>query len=256
MKTSRLFLSLLLLLFSIGAGAGSAPESNSKVPGVLLGFLSEDGDAATAYFGAGHSQSYIDGFRAACSKKRRIWAHSSSSEVVCTKLAYIEEGGNGPVYELKLNPIDKRRTKNQTVVFSLNPLKNYTPDVRTLDSEEVAKLLSVYKSETLNLAIKKAIDSGEYKILDLKNKSLSIYIFKWKHVKDSEYSSNDYFLVINRDADRYFSAGNFHGKMLGFVDIDNDEIPEVQVSIGCDGTCEQVNSIYKNTRQLVSISVH
>lgn len=256
MKTPTIYLSVLLLLFSVNAGAGSAPESDSKVPGVLLGFLSEDSTSGKAYFSAGHSKSYVDSFRNACSKKKKMWANSSPSEFTCTELAYLEEGGNGPVYALKLSQEDKRRPKNETVIFSLKPLKSYSPEARTLDSGEIAKLLTVYKNEALNLAIKNAIDSGEYKVLDLKDKLLSIYIFKWKHVKDSDYSSNDYYLVVNRDAEKYFSAGNFHGEMKSFADVDNDNIPEVQVSINCDGICEQVNSIYKNTRPLVSISVH
>ncbi len=254
MKNLTLYSSLLLLLFCVNAGADSLPVSDSKIPGVLFGYLSENG--GQAYFGAGHSKNYIDGFRDACSKKKKIWANSSPSEFACTQLALVRDSGDGPVYELKLNQKDKRSSKKETVIFSLNPLKSYSSAVRTLDSGEAERLLSVYKSEALNQTIKKAIDSGEYKVLDFKDKLLSIYIFKWKHVKDGEYLSNDYFLVINRDAERYFSAGNFHGKILSFVDIDNDEIPEVQVSIDCDGICEQVNSIYKNTRPLVSFSIH
>lgn len=256
MKITTLYLTLLLLLFSVKAQADSAPESNSKVPGVVLGFLLDDSGDGRAYFGAGHSKSQIDGFRRACLKKKRIWSNLSPSEFACSQLALVRDSGDGPVYELKLSQKDKLPAKTGAVVFSLDPLKSYYAATRTLDLGEIAKLLSVYKNEPLNLAIKKAIDSGEYKVLDLKDKLLSIYIFKWKHVKEGEYLSNDYFLVINRETERYVSAGNFRGKIVSFVDVDNDEIPEVQVSIDCDGTCEQVNSIYKNTRQLVYFSRH
>lgn len=55
---------------------------------------------------------------------------------------------------------------------------------------------------------------------------------------------------------KFFSAGNFEGEIVGFIDVNNDGIPEVQRSIGCDGRCEAITSIYKNTDDFVSVYNH
>ena len=251
-----LWIAALLLLCCLRTEAGSAPASSSKVPGVLLGFAYEGMHGIEAYFETGHSKGFIDAFKDACVRKKRIWALGMPSVFVCTKLEYIEEAGNGPVYALQLSAKDGPSHARSAIVLSLEPLSIYPLVPRQLEASETHGLQSVYKSGSLSQAIKAAVDTGDIRILDIKNKSSSIYIAKWKRVRSSEDSDNDHYLVINRDGEKFFSAGNFEGSILGFVDINNDGVPEVQRSINCDGTCEAITSIYRNTRDLVSIYNH
>jgi hypothetical protein len=263
-KTSRLSLPFFicnlliistLLLNSFSVEAGSVPASWSKVDGVVLGFTYEGENGLYVYFESGHNKEYISKFNDACAQKKRLWALGISNKFVCNKLQYVQEGGDGPVYELKLSTADKRKVVPHAIVFSLTPLETFKSVSRELESTESQALLSVYKSTSLKDAVQNSINNGNIQILEIPEKFLSIYIIKWKHV-EAEFSSSDYYLVINSIEDRFFSAGNFEGDIVNFVDINNDGIPEVQVSMHCDGTCEAVTSIYKNTNDFLYIYNH
>ncbi len=244
---------LAVLLFCSSVHAGSAPASSSKIQGVFLGFSTDDG--LEAYLEPGQPKEYIDGFKNACKSKKRIWALGIPNTFVCTNIEYIPEAGNGAVYSLQLTAKEKRASANNAVVFSLEPLTLHKPNARALESSEAKGLLSVYKSSALTATVERSIAASSVQILDFHENASSIYVVKWKQVK-GELSTNDYFLVINRDGETYFSAGNFNGTIVGFVDVNGDGIPEVQRSIDCDGTCEAISSLYKNTKDLVSIYNH
>lgn len=256
MKIQTLLITLIFSLCCFSAEAGSAPASSSTVQGVVLGFNYEGENKLIAYIEIDHSKEYIGKFKNVCAKKKQIWAFGLPNKFTCTKFEYIEEAGDGPVYALELSAKDKIKHLPHAITLSLKPLRPYKPDSRKLELSEVQNLLSVYKSSSLKKVLQNAVKAGDVQILDIRKKSLSIYIIKWKHTGD-EYSSNDYYyLVINRNSQKFFSAGNFEGEIVGFIDVNNDGIPEVQRSIGCDGTCEAITSIYKNTDDFVSVYNH
>lgn len=255
MNIRNLLITLMFLLNSFSAVAGSAPATSSTIEGVVLGFSDQRENSLYAYFEPDHSKEFIGKFKDACAHKRKVWAIGIPNTFVCTKLEYIEEAGDGPVYELHLSSKEKIKFASHAIIFSLEPLRTYKPGLRQLELLESQSLVSMYKTISLKEAVQNAIDTSSVQILDIPKKSLSIYLIKWKHVED-EYSSNDYYLVINRKGEKFFSAGNFEGDIVGFVDADSDGIPEVQRSIGCDGTCEAITSIYKNTGDFVSIYNH
>lgn len=246
---------LAALLFCSSVHAGSARASSSKVQGVFLGFSQAAEGGLEADLEPHQPKEYIDQFKNACRLKKRIWALGIPNTFICANIEYIPEAGNGPVYSLQLTTKEKRTSSNNAVVFSLEPLTASKPNARVLESAEEKGLLSVYKSSALAAVVGKTIAAGTVQILDFHENASTIYVIKWKQVKD-ELSTNDYFLVINRDGDKYFSAGNFNGTVVGFVDVNGDGIPEVQRSIDCDGTCEAISSLYKNTKDLVSVYNH
>lgn len=198
MNIQTLLITLIFSLCCFSAEAGSAPASSSTVQGVVLGFNYEGGNKLIAYFEIDHSKEYIGKFNNVCAKKGRIWAFGLPNKFTCTKFEYIEEAGNGPVYALELSAKHKIKDLPHAITLSLKPLRPFKPDSRELELPEIQNLLSVYKSSSLKKVLQNAVKAGDVQILDIRKKSLSIYIIKWKHTGD-EYSSNDYYyLVINR----------------------------------------------------------
>jgi hypothetical protein len=254
-RKQRMLLGALFLLAGAGVHAGSAPASSSSVPGVLLGYGADRGQGPQVFMAEHHPQQFIERFRQACKNKRPIWALGLSAKLVCTQLELVPEGGDGPVYALHLQATGQLRGAHSAVVFSLNKIATMKSAARRLEQSEIAKLLAVYKSSALQAAVNNAIGRDLVQIFDIPAKRSSIYILKWKHVRDN-YLSNDHFLVINRVEDRYFSVGNFEGQIVRYLDVDNDGVPEVQRSIECDGSCEAITSISRNVRDLVSIYNH
>lgn len=253
---SRHVMLLLMLLLCPTVWGGSLPTASSAVPGVLLAAATGDvADDIRVYFGTEHSADFVARFRRACTRQQRIWALGESGTLTCLRLEHVAEGGNGPVHALQLHSKAPLSPHTSAIVVSLSPIMQIAPTARRLTAAETQAVAATLKGSQLRQSVQKAVANGAVQVLDFHGRESSIYLVKWKRLDEGDVS-NDQYVIINRTGKRFRAAGSFEGKIVRFLDVNNDGHPDVQRSINCDGICEAVTAMFGSVEDLVSIYNH
>jgi len=239
---------LLCLLTGPLAYAGAAPMSESTVDGYFLG------DGGTAYVSTHLSESALNALKKTCSRAGPIWTSTSRAPSQCTAFTYIEEGGDGPVYELTLAIRDR---SPGPYLFSIRQFDSYDWKERSptaAEQDAIGGLLR--KSPNYNKAIQ-ALRNKQIVAIDARSMGDAGFIVPWMtEVNHAMDISNDKFVVVARVGGRYRITGDFAGDYYEYVDINGDGFPEVRSNEDCDGICQYVISLYPKVAPLVWITVH
>lgn len=246
-------LAVLLLLANV-CYAGSAPASDSSVNGYFLGFQDE------AYVSAGSEKTYLNDLKSVCKKGGQIWALGYTKPLKCTALTRIEEGGDGPVFQVELKGLETLKDASGAILFSTKKFaekswvrREATPEEAT----EVYRTLNGTNSQlhlVANGAISRFLFNRRPTVVEAGN--TSIYLVPWAVTEDDTGSVNNEYAILKRGDSGLEYTGAVTGKILGFVDITGDGFPELKISQDCDGRCEYVVDVRDGTNMLVSIFNH
>jgi hypothetical protein len=243
-------ISALVCLLSAGAAwAGSAPVSTSTVDGYFLANGNE------AYLPANLSNDLLKALKATCASAGPIWMLGREAPVQCTGLKYIEEAGNGPAYQVMMSAPE---SNSRTSLFSIHPFGRHRWVTRAPTDQERSAVLGLLSNASGYEDAMSPARSKDIRAIDSPTRAWTLFIAPWTTDVDEENFgiSNPKFLVINGVDGHYEIAGELSGTLGSLVDINADGAPEIQVSTGCDGVCEYIESLYPAVEIMVSIAVH
>jgi hypothetical protein len=241
---------LLLFLIAPLANAGSVPVSSSSIEGFFLGSMD------SIYLRPDLPTQYLHEIKTRCENGGRIWALGNFTKFKCIGFTYIEEGGDGPVYELKVESSRKIANPSHAILFSLKPFANDTWQVRhgtSIDVDIAKKYLHVQGSKYTHAI--KSLSEENLTVIDTQEQRSKIYLVPWKISSDGIVDEQDFLILVQKKVDE-FKINEARGKVVGYVDLNNDGIPEIQISMKCDGACESVVSVQDDLITIVSISNH
>jgi hypothetical protein len=210
--------------------AGSAPDSTSEIQGYFLGATD------SAYISASHSAQYLDHLRSVCKAGGRLWALGVDAKFQCLSVRYIEEGGNGPVYELQIRSDRVVKPVTHALLYSTRPYGPKKWVVRTSTADETHELanfpslkLKKYKRVLQNVGQGKAV------VIEPTNGKLKIFLLPWKITDDGIVKEKDFVIAV-RLKSGVISIREARGTVVAYADLDDDGVPELQNSMQCDGT--------------------
>ena len=251
----RLRLFCLTTLLTIGLSsesvARSLPDSYSSVDGYFLAIGNK------AYLSTLHSKQQLQEFKQICADKGSFWALGSKAPVTCIKMRYIKEGGDGPLYELSLKGDIKKDPNRSAILYSTTPFPEPEWTQRKAEKSEIEGLLPVTPlgKKQYSAALKNA-RRGKASIIETKQHDV-IYLIPWRITNDGVVDEQD-FLIISKsqkDTQGQYRFKEARGTVIGIADIDRDGMPDLQISMFCDGICESVKSVVNNRLQIF-ISSH
>lgn len=244
----------MLFVLCIGlvasAHAGSAPEGYSSIKGYFLGFPTE------AYFPISQSQEFLEEMERICKSKGNVWALGVASPFVCTAFALIEEGGNGPVYGVTLKNQKTIKTPNHALLFSVHPFPKpaWTERRPTIAEIDELSAMTTLKDKKHAIALKH-LRAGKGQVIEPSNGEALLYVVPGRITSDGIVDERNCLLIAKFKTGGY-ETFQFRGKVVGLADLNSDGIPELQISTNCDGTCESVMSVVKQSPVRLDISNH
>jgi len=234
--------------------AGSYPLSNSRVDGYFLG------DSTDAYVSiSGNSKRSIKRLINLCQKKQNLWALGIEAPFKCTGLEKLNgpQGFDEDVIHVKMTPsVRISRRTSHPLLFSVTRFPNRVWEFRKTDEYEIEDLTAnaFFKHKKYKKAIEN-INAGNVKVVEPINGKATIYLIPWRTTSDGIVDEADYIVAVKSPNSSYtFKVSR--GRVVGFVDLDGDGIPEIQESMTCDGVCESAYSVFKPSEKLISIYVH
>lgn len=245
---NKVMIGLIVVSTSNFAHAGSAPVSRSSIDGYFLG------STKAAYLSSTHPKKDLQKITSVCEKKGPLWAFGVKEPVNCSGIKYIEKAGDGPVYALDISGVRITSSLSNMFLYSINPFPKKDWLLRKIKKPEVQSITTLLTRYQLKYL--EAIDSIDLaEVIDSSRNGITVYILPWKTISD-DLSVNQYYLAIIGSEKGFTISGEFGGKIIGYVDLDGDGLPEIQLSRDCDGTCESVISVKGKIKQDVSVSNH
>ena len=247
----RLSLAILVTSTTSHAEARSLPDSYSSVDGYFLAIGNK------AYLSTLHSKQQLQEFKRICADKGSFWALGSKAPVTCTKMRYIKEGGDGPVYELSLKGDIKKDPNRSAILYSTTPFPEPEWTQRKAERSEIEALLPVTAlgKKQYSAALKNA-RRGKASIIETKQHDV-IYLIPWRITDDGIVEEQDFLMIskFSKDPKGKYRLQEARGKVISIADLDHDGMPDLQISMFCDGICESVKSVV-NSRLQIFISAH
>lgn len=230
--------------------AGSNPVGSSSVKGYFLGYMNE------AYLAADTSTSYVREIESICKRRGKFWALGIDSPFTCTRFAYPEEGDYDPAYSVNLRSPSKVAQPNHALLFATKPFPKPSWTVRSATPVEMEELasLSALKAKKYSKALRNA-KAGKAKVIELSNGKAAIFVLPWRVLSDGIVEEEE-FLLLTTDVRGTKTLVERRGNIVGYADLNDDGIPELQISVNCDGRCESVGSALGGDSIRLEISVH
>jgi hypothetical protein len=193
-----------------------------------------------------------------CEKRGRLWALGSTDKYTCLGTQYIEEGGNRSDTEISLKHDGPVRNIRHALLFSTRPFAKPAWTVRSISVSERTALSrepflqgEIYKHAVSN------VGAGKARAIEPYNHKLTMYIIPWRTSSDGIVDDED-FIVALRSKGEHYAFSEMRGTVVGYVDLNGDGIPSIQVSMNCDGACEYVFKVNEKMQMesVISISTH
>lgn len=230
--------------------AGSNPVGTSLVKGYFLGYKDE------AYISAEIPRSYVREIESLCKRKGTFWVLGIDSPFTCTKFTYPEEGGYDRAYSLHLRNSSKAKEPDHALLFSTKPFPIPSWTVRVATPEDIERVAAApeLKIKKYAKALRNA-RAGKAKVIESANGKATIVVLPWRVISDGIVEDEE-FLLLTTDERGDKRLLERRGKIVGYADLNNDGIPELQISTNCDGSCESVISVLGSKSVRLEISVH
>lgn len=245
---------VVMLLITKLSYAGSAPASESSLNGYFLGFQDE------AYVSTSSEKAYINDLKSVCKKGGQIWAFGYTKPLKCVALTRIEEGGDGPVFQVELKGIETLKEAPGAILFSTKKFAEKSWLKREATAEEATEVYRYLNGAETKLqlvtngSVSRFLFNRRPTVIEANN--TNIYLVPWAVTEDDTGSVNNEYAILKRGVSGLEYSGSITGKILGFVDITGDGFPELKISQDCDGRCESVVDVREGANILVSIFNH
>lgn len=230
--------------------AGSNPVGSSSVKGYFLGYKDE------VYLSAEIPKSYVREIESICKRKGTFSALGIDSPFTCTKFTYPEEDGYDRAYSLTLRSSSRVKEQDHALLFSTKPFPKPSWTVRVAAPDDIERVAAApeLKIKKYAKALRNA-RAGKAKIIESSNGKATIVVLPWR-ILDDGIVEDEEFLLLTTDEHGTKRLVEHRGKIVGYADLNNDGIPELQISINCDGRCESVISVLGDKSVWLEISVH
>jgi len=254
------------LCYTAPSLAGSDPYSESSLDGYFLAEGTDFWHDGIAYVDlpAGILR---DRLAALCKSHGRLWAFGRGEKFTCRSMATppaqeILEGSNP--YIITINGRVRGHAPHVSgrmpaVVFSLKPFRASSFVRRRPTPKELGCLkAALMQNQEDNHAALSSLRHGKvWTVRDLKEKAAFTIVRSDALIQGVDTYSNEYkYLVLRQLNDGSWNRVEIEGTIVGFIDLNGDGIPAIQLSQDCDGTCQYLVSVKDDLKRLLDISVH
>lgn len=227
------------------------PPSSSLSNGVFLGY------GNNVFLSQPRAVGDLAKIRSACARRGRLWALGNLQQINCLNATDIANT-HGNVLKLQIDSPDSVGKSAHAALYSTRPFSPPSWTVRQLLESDKSALRKEIAKKYKKYSAVLSIPNFKNAIVIVPVKSLpNFYILPWK-ITDNGYVEKTHFIIAGVRKGQIFSVREQEGKVVGYADLDGDNIPELHLSHNCDGSCESVISMTRETKNvsIVTISGH
>ncbi len=242
---------LAWLVMPMSGAWADTPLSSSLSNGIFLGY------GNSVFLSQPRATGDLAKIRSVCARRGQLYALGTVQQLNCLNATDIANT-HGNVLKLQIDSPDSEGKSAHAALYSTRPFSPPSWTVRQLlESDNSALRKEIAKKYKNYIAILR-YPNFKNAIAIVPEKGLSkFYILPWKTTDDGYVERKHFIIAVVRN-DQIFSVREQEGSIVGYADLDGDSIPELHLSHNCDGSCESVISMTRETKNatIVTISGH
>ncbi len=246
-------------LYALGACLGlqtstawaDTPPSASISGGYFLGY------STNVFLSSESSAKDLADIQRVCAGNGPLWVLGRTQRFECTRANDVTNT-HGNVLELQIKARKPLGNLAHALLYSVRPFTAPSWTVRPLIGTDLSVLrnempqkFKKYNAVFNQNRLKNAL------VIEPKNSLSKFYVLPWKTTDDG-YVERKYFIIATMLRGSITSVREHEGKVVAYADLDGDSVPELHLSHHCDGTCDSVISMTRETKSttVIEISMH
>jgi len=252
MKTPLGLATVIGLTLTSSCVSGYEEHSYSKAPAAFLSDV-ETSVSIHINFDSPHKMMAL---RDHCNKNKALYAYRDKRKYKCQSLPpdYSPEGTD--YWRVKIIGPSPAADEPPIKLFSWRPYDERMWETKAPTDAELTKLASHLANAGKRYSLKFGRSDLLRAIMVFRsNESPALVLVPGKPINDGEYEIQRHHSFLVK-GNLYEYQGVLEGQPTVFVDLNDDDIPEIMAGSSCDGTCITVWDVNGNPRPIMTFSGH